>query len=111
MKTKELTPHSALKSRIRTLGMRTAALRRKMSVMKDPTKISRLGELNELEKRHKHLEERLREIDAQGPGFRQDVHAELTLLADNFEGMLDSFMFSTEAHYFADQLSLNERHS
>jgi len=32
-------------------------------------------------------------------------------LADNFEGMLDSFIFSTEAHYFADQLSLNERRS
>jgi hypothetical protein len=69
----------------------------------DSKKVAKLGELHELERRHEQLKERLHKLDREGPGIRQDVNAELSLLADNIQGGLDSLMFSTEAHYAADE--------
>ncbi len=95
--------YSVLKMRIKTLGSRITALKKTMSEATDSKRIDRLGELQELEKRHKQLDERLHENGPEGRGLLQDVNANLSLLADNIQGGLDSLLFSTEAHYVADE--------
>ena len=92
-----------MKMRIKTLGIRITALENTMEKSTDSSRVAKLGELHELEGRHKDLEERLRQICREGPGLRQDVKADLNLLADNIEGGLDSLMFSVDAHFAADE--------
>ena len=92
-----------LKMRIKTLGVRITVLKTMMNQATDSKKVAKLRELHELERRHEQLKERLHNLNREGPGIRQDVNAELSLLADNIQGGLDSLMFSTEAHYAADE--------
>ena len=95
--------HVALKMRVRTLGLRITALKKTMSEATDAKRIEKLGELHELERRHKDLKERLHQIGREGPGLRQDVNADLSLLADNIQGGLNSLMFSIDEHYLAGE--------
>ena len=95
--------HSALQMRIKTLGGRINALKETMRKATEAKRIEKLGELDELERRHKHLAERLHQIDREGSGIRQDADAELSLMADDLDGVLDSFMFSVEEHYVAGE--------
>jgi hypothetical protein len=103
MKTKKTAPHSALRSRIKTLGVRTVALKRQMLAAGASHRISRLAQAADLELRHKRLAAELHLLDLEGPGVLQDAKAALSLLADDYEGLLDSLMVSTEAHYAAGQ--------
>ena len=95
--------HSALQMRVKTLGLRINALKQTMRKVTEAKRIEKLGELDELERRHKHLEERLHQIGREGSGMRQDADAELSLMADDLDGVLDSFMFSIEEHYVAGE--------
>jgi hypothetical protein len=52
MKTKKTAPHSALRSRIKTLGVRTVALKRQMLAAGASHRISRLAQAADLELRH-----------------------------------------------------------
>lgn len=67
MKAKQKALHSDLRSRIKTLSVRTAALKRKMLAAGGSHRISRLAQ------------------------------------AEDYEGLLDSLMASTEAHHGVDQ--------
>jgi hypothetical protein len=103
MKTKETAVHAALRGRIKILGVRAAALQRSMLAAGGSHRISRLAQAEDLEQRHAHLAETLQQLDRAGPGFLQEAKAALELLADDYEGLLDGLMASTEAHYAADQ--------
>jgi hypothetical protein len=99
--------HLALKMRVKTLGLRITALKNTMSEATDAKRSEKLGELHELGQRHKDLDQRLRQVDREGPGLRQAVKADLSLLADNIQGGLDSLMFSIDAHYVADEHAMS----
>ena len=101
--------HSALKMRVKTLGLRITALKTTMSEATDAKRIEKLGELQELERRHRDLEEQLQQIGREAPGLRQDVNADLSLLADNIQGGLDSLMFSIDEHYRAGEHAKSPR--
>ncbi len=88
---------------IKTQGVCIAVLKTMMNQASDSKKAAKFGELHELERRHEQLKERLHKLDREGPGIRQDVNAERSLLAENIQGGLDSLMFSTEAHCAADE--------
>ena len=103
MKTKETALYSALRSRIKTLGVRTAALRRRMLAAGDFHSVSWLAQAEDLQQRHQHLTAELHLLDRKGPGVLQESKAALSLLADDYEGLLDSLMFSTEEHFAAGQ--------
>jgi hypothetical protein len=104
MKVKETALHSALRSRIKTLDLRMAVLKRRMLAAGRAHRISSLAEAEDLQLRHQHLAAKLHLIDREGPGLRQDATAELGLLADDYEGLLDRLMASTEDHFAASQL-------
>ena len=95
--------HSALHMRIKTLSRRIKVLKETMRKAPEEKRIAKFGELDELERRHKHLAERLHQIDREGSGIRRGADAELSLMADDLDGMLDSFMFSIEEHYVAGE--------
>ena len=101
--------HLALKMRVKTLGLRITALKKTMSEATESRRIEKLGELHELERRHKHLEERLHQIVREGPGLRQDVNTDFSLMADNIQGGLDSLMFSIDEHYLAGEHAKSRR--
>ncbi len=85
------------------MGIRIAELKKTVSEATEAKRLDMLGELHALERRHQHLDEQLRQAESDGQGVRQDVAANLSLLADNIQGGLDSFVFSIESHYAAGQ--------
>jgi len=103
MEAKQTALHIALRNRIKTLDVRSAELKRIMLAAGPAHRISRLAQSEDLDRRHQHLAAELRRLAGQGPGILQDARAALSLLADDYEGLLDSLMASTEAHYRASQ--------
>jgi predicted nucleic acid-binding Zn-ribbon protein len=96
---KEHGLHRELEVRLEALAQRIAALRRRMSRAKGVEKIEQFGEIEELERRQKKLAERLRALDREGPGFRQDVKADLERMADDLSGTVEEFMLWADSHY------------
>ncbi|MDR3534125.1 MAG: hypothetical protein P4L90_26620 [Rhodopila sp.] len=88
----ETSLHSALEMRLLTLGARIDALKQKMSNAPTQEKVREFAELAELERRHKTLDERVRKLNQEGPGFRQNIKAELVLMADDLMGMSEDLM-------------------
>lgn len=91
--------HRGLEQRLRALEARIAALRQAMSRAKGEEKIEEFGEIAELEQRHRRLADRLRALDGEGPGFRQDAKAELEKLADDLSGVVEDFTLWVDSGY------------
>lgn len=100
---------SALETRVKTLGLRIATLKRTMHEDVDSARIQKLGELHELERRNKDLEGQLHQIGLKGSGIWDDANANLRLLADNIQGGIDSILLSIDAHYSADKYAEHGR--
>jgi hypothetical protein len=83
--------HSGLEIRLRSLELRIARLKQDMGKAIGLAKFEGDGEIESLDKRHKLLEDQLRELDREGPGFRQDVKAEIDKMADDLTGSLVNF--------------------
>ena len=73
--------HQGLELRLETLAERIAALKYKMSMAKGVERIEEFAQAEQLEQRHKVLAEQLEALNREGPGFRQDLKAELEKLA------------------------------
>jgi hypothetical protein len=83
--------HPGLEIRLTALATRIAELRRKMTGAKGPEKIEELGKIEELERRHKVLADRLQKLNDEGPGFRQDTKADIEKVADDLTGRCRGF--------------------
>jgi predicted nucleic acid-binding Zn-ribbon protein len=101
--TKRAGLHPALEKKVRLLGTRIAVLQHKMETATSEQKIEALGRLTGLEQRHKHLEDQLRALDREGPGFRQDMKATMILLADDLTGAIEDLILSVDEHDHADR--------
>ncbi len=88
-----------LEARLQALAARIEELKRRLSSAKGVKRIEELGEIEELESRHKKLTDRLEELDREGPGFRQDVRAELEAMADDLTGAVEDFMIWADSGY------------
>lgn len=93
--------HVALEKKVMLLGTRITMIRQKIADASPEQQIAMLGRLNELERRHRHIQEQLQALDHEGPGFRQNVEAKLILLADDLVGAIDDLMLSADEHYQA----------
>jgi predicted nucleic acid-binding Zn-ribbon protein len=95
--------HPGLEIRLRTLALRIARLKEDAGTAKGLAKFEDDSEIESLEKRHKALAEQLRELDREGPGFRQNVKAEIDKLADDLTGSLDSFLKRLDSQKLFDK--------
>ncbi len=95
--------HPGLEMRLTALATRIAELRQKMSEAAPREKIEEFAEIEELERRHKVLEGRLRELNGEGPGFRQDTKAEIEKLADDLSGTVEDFVTWVDSDYRPDR--------
>lgn len=84
--------HRGLELRLEALASRIAALRQKTNTVAGTEKIEMLGEIDELQRRYEQMVERLRALDREGAGFRQDTKAELEKIADDLSGSVDDFI-------------------
>lgn len=84
--------HPELELGLQALGERIATLQQKMSQAKGVEKVEDFGEIEELQRRYDTLAERLRALNREGPGFRQDHKAELEKLADDLSGTVEDFV-------------------
>lgn len=91
--------HRDLQLRLDALAERIAALRRNMDRTKGAAKIEDFGEIGELQGRYDVLAERLQALNREGPGFRQDVKAELERVADDLSGVVEDFALWADAGY------------
>jgi len=89
--------HSGLEMRLNALAMRIAKLRLDIGQTKGPAKIVAVGEIEGLEQRYKMLEDQLHKLDSEGPGFRQDVKAEIEKWADDLTGTLENFVMRLDS--------------
>ncbi len=95
--------HSRLEMTLTALAARIAELRKKMSQAKGVEKIEELDEMEGLERRYKMLEDQLRKLNGEGPGFRQDMKAEIEKVADDLTGMVEEFVTWVDSGYQPDQ--------
>ena len=55
-------------------------------------KIDEIGRLDQLEHRYKDLENRMQELNREGPGFRHEMKNELEKLSYDLSGAIDEFI-------------------
>lgn len=94
-----MEPHQVLELRLRALEARIEELKRKIARAKGSEKIEKFGDVAELESRHGKLADRLRQLEREGPGFRQEVKAELEAMADDLSGTVEDFMMRLDSDY------------
>ncbi len=95
--------HPGLEARLTALAARIATLKRKMSQAEGLEKIEAFGEIEELERRYKTLEDRLRMLTREGPGFRQDMKAEIEKVTDDLTGTVQDFTMWIDSGYHPDR--------
>jgi hypothetical protein len=95
--------HSALELRLAALARLIAKLRQTMRQAKGIEKIEEFDEIEGLERRYKVLEDQLRKLNGEGPGFRQDMKAEIEKVADDLTGMVEEFVTWVDSGYQPDQ--------
>lgn len=91
--------HRGLELRLEALAERIATLRWKMLQAKGAEKIADASEIDELERRYEILAGRLRALNREGPGFRQDAKAELEKVADDLSGTVEDFVMWVDSGY------------
>jgi hypothetical protein len=100
---KETGMHPGMELRVRALATRIAELKDKMHRATGIEWVEGVGELGELERRHKALDEQLSSLDREGPGFRQDVEAELETVVADLSGSIADFMARLDSRYRAER--------
>jgi chaperonin cofactor prefoldin len=90
MMTKHL--HPELGQRLRMLEGRINTLQQTLKAETGSNKVYGCGTLHALEQRHDSLQERIRTLNDEGPGFRQNVKAEIIVMADDLHAMIDSMI-------------------
>ena len=89
--------HPGLEMRLRSLASRIAELKQRMNRAQPLEKVSALGEVTQLEQRYARLEEQLRGLNAEGPGFRQNAKAEFEKMADDLASNLQDFLIRLDS--------------
>lgn len=95
--------HRGLELRLEALAARIAALRHKMSKAEGAERIEAFGTIEEMEQRYRTLADRLRALNQEGPGFRQDAKAEIEKVVDDLSGTVESFVLQVDSSYQADR--------
>ena len=94
--------HPGLEIRMTVLATRIAELRHKAGQASHEP-IEDFGEIDELERRYKALEDELCQLNRAGPGVRQDMKAGLETVADDLLGWVEDHMRWIDSGYRTDQ--------
>ncbi len=81
--------HPALKQRLTELERRISELKGKIAAARGVQKIEDVGDIGDLEQRHKEIAARLDNLDREGRGWAQNVKAELDLMADDLTASIE----------------------
>jgi chromosome segregation ATPase len=84
--------HRGLEQQLEALAARIAALRQKMNAAGGGERVEDRGEIEELQHRYEETVERLRALQKEGPGFRQETKAELEKIAADLAGNVEDFV-------------------
>ena len=84
--------HRGLEQQLEALAARIAALREKISGASGGERVETRGEIEELQHRYEETVERLRALQKEGPGFRQESKAELEKIAADLSGNVEDFV-------------------
>jgi uncharacterized coiled-coil DUF342 family protein len=84
-------------SRLDELGKQIAALRSRIKGTQKGETARRLADLRNLESRRKMLIDRLNQLRDQGPGFRQEVKAELEKMSGDLSANVQEFVTWTDS--------------
>ena len=74
-----------------------------MSMAKGVERIEEFAQAEQLEQRHKVLAEQLDALNREGPGFRQDLKAELDKLAYDLTTSVEDAITWIDANYRGDR--------
>ena len=69
-----------LEMRLEHLASRIESLKAQIAKAEGSEKIDEIGRLDQLEHRYKDLEDRMRQLNREGPGFRHEMKNELEKL-------------------------------
>jgi hypothetical protein len=81
-----------LELQLESLAARIAALRQKMSAAGGVERIEDRGEIEDLRHRYDEIVARLRALQDERPGFRQEAKAELEKVAADLSGNVEDFV-------------------
>jgi len=83
--------HPGLERRLRALEGKIGKLKSKRARAKGLERVGEAADIKVLERRHKKLESRLAALNREGPGFRQNLKAEIEKMADDLAANLEDF--------------------
>ena len=89
---KEKNLHPGLEMRLAALAERIVNLRLRATQEGELDRIKDLGEIEQLERRHKLLSDELQALNAEGPGHWQNVKAEIEKRIDDVAGTVEEFI-------------------
>jgi len=89
---KEKSLHPGLEMRLAALAERIVNLRQGMTQESGLDRIEDLGEIEQLERRHKLLSDELQALNAEGPGHWQNVKAEMEKRIDDVTSTVEEFI-------------------
>ena len=84
--------HPGLEMRLAALAERIGNLRQGATQESGLDRINDLGEIEQLERRHKLLSDELQALNAEGPGHWQNVKAEIEKRIDDVAGTVEEFI-------------------
>ena len=92
-----------LEMRLEHLASRIESLKAQIATAEGFEKIDEIGRLDQLEHRYKDLENRMRELNREGPGFRHEMKNELEKLSYDLSGAIDEFIMWVDFGYHPDK--------
>lgn len=95
--------HSELEARLSELAKDIAELRRQASRAKGVEKIEQLAAVEHLEHRYQTLEEQLRSLDTEAPGFGGNLIARFEETVRELTTAIEDWMLRTDSGYRSDR--------
>ncbi len=95
--------HRGLRLSLDKLGERIAQLGESARGSGGVENTGRVVKLEQLERRHKELADRLDALNREGPGFRHEVKVELEKMADDLSGTVENFLSWVDADERGDR--------
>jgi chromosome segregation ATPase len=92
-----------LSMRLEHLASRIESLKAQIATAEGFEKIDEIGRLDQLEHRYKDLENRMRELNREGPGFGHEMKNELEKLSYDLSGAIDEFIMWVDSGYDPDK--------
>ncbi len=81
------------------LRFRIEALKAKIKIAQGIEKMDEIGRLDQLEHRYKELEDRMRQLSHESPGFRRNMKNEFEKLSFDLSGAFDEFIMWVDSGF------------